>query len=281
MNFPLNRRESGLDAHGLRLRSPVNPAPDDESVDIRAKFLSVWQRKWLVLLITVIGAVLAILAALNVDERFTASARVLFEPERVRIIDLDSVIASADQGLQNQVEILRSATLLDRVLEMLRLNKSPEFNPKLVPSPPTYLERTVNRLGLPAPILKRLAEFGIVRTPEPENLTPEQQSDRLRAHMLEVLNQNLRLRPLPNSRVIEIAYTSGDPVLAANVANAVGEQYIIVQSERKRDAISAAAETLGGRVKDLENRLASAEESVRVAQLELTLELEVWNDTHH
>jgi polysaccharide biosynthesis transport protein len=275
MNFPLNRRESGLEPHGLRPRPVMSPAEDDEAFDIHGKLLAVWQRKWLVLLATVIGVAISVFAAASVDKRYTASARVLFEPERVRIIDLDSVVVSPDQtttGLQNQVEILRSATLLERVADILRLNKSPEFNPALVPLPPTLLERAVARLGLPQPILNRLADFGLVRPAEPQNLTPEEQAERLRARMLDVLGSNLRLRPLPNSRVIDISYSSGDPVVAANVANAVGEQYIVVQAERKGDAIAAASETLSVRVRDLENRLAAAEEAVRVAQLELTID---------
>ncbi len=153
MNFPLNWRESALDPHGLRARSVLSSGPEEELIDLRATLLAVWQRKWLVLLTALAGAALAFAAAGLINERYTASARVLFEPERVRIIDLDSVIVSPDQttiGLQNQVEILRSAILLDRVADILRLNKSPEFNPALVASPPTLLERAVARLGLPA-----------------------------------------------------------------------------------------------------------------------------------
>lgn len=275
MNFPLNRRDSWLDGHGRRMRPAPSPAPDEESVDVRAVLLSVWQRKWLIFLIVSVGAAISLFVAFNSDDRFTASARVLFEPERVQIIDLDSVVVRADQttiGLQNQVEILRSATLLERVIEILRLNKTPEFNPTLISLPPSFIERAADKLQVPQPIVERLVELGLVRSAELRNLTPEEQSERLRAHMLETIDHNLKLRPLPNSRVIEISYSSGDRVMAATIANAVGEQYIVVQAEIKRDAIAGASETLSMRVRDLESRLAAAEEAVRVAQLELTLD---------
>ena len=61
---------------------------------------------------------------------------------------------------------------------------------------------------------------------------------------------------------------------AAAIANSIAEQYIVVQTEAKRDDIVAASELLSVRVADLENRYNIAEEAVRMAQLELAMAAE-------
>jgi capsular exopolysaccharide synthesis family protein len=248
-----------------------------DSLDIRAMLLPIWRRKWLVAFVAIIFVALSLLLALNMESRYTASARVIFDPERLRIIDLDNVVVSPDvstTGLQNQVEILRSAVLLERVIETLRLESTPEFNPALRNDPLTLFERGVARLPLPERVKALLVDLGLIRPQIPFDLTTQELAERLRASTLETLIDNLRLRPIPNSRVIEINYTSPNARLAAAIANSVGEQYIIVQIEAKRDDIVSASEMLSTRVADLENRYNIAEEAVRNAQVELSMQAE-------
>jgi capsular exopolysaccharide synthesis family protein len=106
------------------------------------------------------------------------------------------------------------------------------------------------------------------------DLTPEEVAQRRRGATLEALMEVLELRPIPNSRVIDISVTASNPRLAAAIANSVGEQYITVQIEAKRDDIVSASELLSVRVADLENRYNVAEEAVRMAHLELSMRAE-------
>ena len=58
------------------------------------------------------------------------------------------------------------------------------------------------------------------------------------------LIDEIQLRPIPNSRVIDIGYASTNAGLASSIVNAVAEQYILVQIEKKRDDVAAATEVL-------------------------------------
>ena len=271
--------------------SQVQPAQfgqEDDELDIRGLLLPFWRRKWLIALVTLIALALSVYAASQMQPRYTAFARVIFDPERMRIIDLESVIAARDiteTGLQNQVEILRSFILLERVVDILRLEESPEFSPDEI-QPPTIAERIANWLNLPgyaqqylpenaeefvpAAIQNRLAELGIMDPTQRIERTPEEEAAIRKAAMVTYLNDNLRLRPIPNSRVIEIQYTSTNPRLAASIVNTIGEQYIVVETENKRDDVAAATELLSTRVRDLETRLNSSKEAVELARLELS-----------
>ncbi len=260
-------RPGGLPAHG----------PNEAALDIRGMLLPVWRRKWLVMLVTVVMLGLATLLAIGMESRYTASARVIFDPERLRIIDLDNVVVSPDvstTGLQNQIEILRSAVLLERVIETLRLESTAEFNPDLRSGDVSLVERVLVRLPLPHRAQQLLAGFGLMAPPIRGDLTPEERASRVRAIALDTLIANLNLRPVPNSRVIQINYTSADARRASAIANSIAEQYIVVQIEAKRDDIVAASELLSVRVADLENRYNVAEEAVRAAQLELAMAAE-------
>lgn len=251
--------------------------PEEVALDIRALLLPVWRRKWLVMLVTAVTLALATFLALSMESRYTASARVIFDPERLRIIDLDNVVVSPDvstTGLQNQIEILRSAVLLERVIETLRLESTEEFNPDLRSGDVSILERVLVRLPLPHRVEQLLASFGLMTPPIRGDLTAEERASRVRAIALDTMVANLNLRPVPNSRVIQIHFTSTDPRRAAAIANSIAEQYIVVQIEAKRDDIVAASELLSVRVADLENRYNIAEEAVRAAQLELAMAAE-------
>ncbi len=285
MNFRVNPSQAGTGNIGMIPPYPGGqpPSPPEAApADIRAMLLPIWRRKWLVALVTAVILGLATFLALGMESRYTASARVIFDPERLRIIDLDNVVVSPDvstTGLRNQVEILRSAVLLERVVETLRLESTPEFNPDMRTGPTPLIERVLTRLPLPLRVEQLLAGFGLMPPPLPSDLSPEERAIRIRANSLEILENNLDLRPVPNSRVIEINYTSSDPRRASAVANAIAEQYIVVQIEAKRDDIVAASELLSSRVADLENRYNVAEEAVRTAQLELSMQAEYGSAT--
>jgi uncharacterized protein involved in exopolysaccharide biosynthesis len=155
MNFRVKPSPGGAEHFGGFPPYPgggPQPGPEGEGLDIRAMLLPAWRRKWLILLVTTLIAGLAMYAAVKLESYYTASARVIFDPERLRIIDLDNVVVSPDvsvTGLQNQVEILRSTVLLDRVVETLRLEDVPEFNTTPRTGPAPLLERVLARINPP------------------------------------------------------------------------------------------------------------------------------------
>ncbi len=274
MSSPI-RKEPGPRAEVLAYPNRMTALPDtvvdDQPIDIRALLEPVRRWKWLIAFVALSVAAASIALVQTLAPTYTATSRVIFDPERIQIIDLDSVIASPDissTGLQNQVEILRSATLLARVVDSLRLTQTPEFNPALRTDPPNPVERALARVPLPDPVLAVLRRLNI-EPPDTGLEAGTQTPEKVRLLAIETLVDELSLRQIPNSRVIEIGLRLTNPVLAASIVNMIGEQYILVQIERKRDDVAAATELLGVRVQDLENRLNTAEEAVEMARLDL------------
>jgi len=280
MNFPLKPRPPGAIDVGGYPPERGYPAregggPEEPGFDLRAPLLTLWRRKWVIAATGLVMALLAALVVLQLPHRYLASARVLFEPERLQIIDLNQVLVSRDapgDGMQNQIEILRSAILLDRVADALALERRPEFNAAERIGPPPPIERFVDRIGVPQALRAGLVRAGLVAPPPVSDADPEIAATRLRAQIINQLQDEMRLRVIPGSRVIEIGYRSTSPAIAAAIVNTVAETYIVVQLEAKVEAVASATELLGGRVRDLEARLKASEEALEAARLEISLE---------
>ena len=264
--------------HGQQWADPGRFGPEEEPLNVRELLLPFWRRKWLIILTALIATALGVLLAVNSEPKYTANARVIFDPERLKIIDLDNVTITPDSsttGLQNQIEILRSAVLMERVADILRLQDTPEFNDDLRSGPPPLMERAVNfatrladRVNLPLSVRDMLVALGIINPPD-LGLGLVDAAELQRQETVVQLIDEIQLRPVPNSRVIEIGYSSTNAGLASSIVNATAEQYIIVQIEKKRDDVAAATELLSVRVQDLENRLNASEEALEIARLEL------------
>lgn len=259
---------------------------DDAGLDLREIFLPVWRRKALIALIVTLASLFAFWFAAGIEQRYSTSARVLFEPERLQIIDDENVLVRTDPtnaGLQNQIEILRSAELMGRVAERLELTSRAEFNPILdLPDEQAAMPGNAGPLGklldmlpdiVPSEKDDRLPQ--VTEQPglsdahrESAALAGVDTDDSEIAVAVAILWENLGLRPVSESRVIEITYSSRDPVLAAEIANTIAAEYVALQTERKRKEILSASEALAGRVEELGRQLDASEDAVRLARAE-------------
>src|SRR5690606_22511199 len=79
---------------------------------------------------------------------------------------------------------------------------------------------------------------------------------------LEVYFSGLSVSRVESSRVVVVEYVAGDPDLAAEIANAVTAEYLLLQAEARRAAAGEDVETLAAEIAALEAGLAAAEAAV-------------------
>lgn len=118
----------------------VPAGANDDQLDIRHLLLTLWRRKWLIITCALVMAALATLIVSQIAPTYTAKAKILFEQDRMNIIDIQEVLIRGDaagDGLQNRIEIFRSTALLGRVVDRLKLNETAEFNPSCGRARPT------------------------------------------------------------------------------------------------------------------------------------------------
>jgi uncharacterized protein involved in exopolysaccharide biosynthesis len=149
----------------------------------------------------------------------------------------DAAAALDQQAVTSQVQLIRSRDLALSVVRKLDLVHKPEFDPKANPSLFTRLLRSV----------------GLAR---PDSTVASE--DRV----LDAYFNKLSVFAVDNSRVIGIDFSSTDPQLAADVANAIAGEYLSLQQAAKRNTTSDAAQWLSDQIVDLRGKVQAAEAKV-------------------
>jgi succinoglycan biosynthesis transport protein ExoP len=200
------------------------------------------KRGWIIIP-TVLAAALSISAVNLVTPRYKSEARILVDgrenvflrPNGERNEERTSLDAEA---VTSQVQLLLSRDLAREIIRKNKLAERPEFDPVLQ--------------GM-SPLKSLLALFGVGR--DPFSLTPEER-------VLDAYYDRFTAYAVDKSRVIVIEFQSSDPDLAARVANAVAEGYLVLQQNARQEQAKAASQWLSGEIDNLRKKVSEAESRV-------------------
>ncbi len=233
------------------------------------------RHKGLVLAVMVLGTFITWLAVSQIPPRYSAQARILIGIPKTNVVDVEDVLRGlrADRAtIESEVEVLRSHTLIAKVVDDLGLVDEPAFNPRLRPPRRSLLGmiRMLNPLRWIPPEwrLPLGAPDHTAATP-PIPPTPEEIERRVHAAVVARVRGAVSTRIRGRSRVIEVTVRSTDAKLAAAVANRLSELYLLEQLEAKFDATQRATDWLNTRVGDLRLQVEASEraaEEYRQAQ---------------
>jgi succinoglycan biosynthesis transport protein ExoP len=149
----------------------------------------------------------------------------------------DATGAPDQEAITSQVQLIRSRDLALSVVRKLDLASKPEFDPKAKPS---FFTGVLRKIGLA----------------KPDNATKSE--DRV----LAAYYDKLSVYAVPTSRVIGIDFSSTDPQLAADAANAVAAEYLTLQRAAKHSSTADAAQWLSDQIVDLRAKVQAAEAKV-------------------
>ncbi len=218
--------------------SAVGP---DGDLDARMLGRALWRRKWAIIIPTVVTAVLTAVVVHLLTPQYKSSSTILFDGRENIFLRPDVEKTTVERGpadieaLSSQVQLVQSRELAQQVIEKLKLNELPEFDPVLKGISP----------------LKSIAiMLGVVRNPL--RMTAEER-------VLEAFYERLSVFPIDRTRVITVEFTSSDPKLAALVVNTVADLYLELEQTAKQHATQAAAAWLQGEIDKLRKRVAESE----------------------
>ncbi len=234
----------------------------------------VWRRKWIIAACLVVGLSAAIVANGVIAPRYTATASIIVEPRQQNVIEIESVISSLPVSLetmQSEVQVIQSPTLARRVVDSLGLSALAEFNPALETGDPTVTDEIKSAVkGLFKPVIAWLRDepasrrgMELAEAPGAWDVPPDApRQDAGETRVLGRFLAKLDVAVQGSSRVIEVSYTTGDPVLSQQIANAVAQAYIEDQVSLKAEALAGANSFLGGRIEALRADVVAAERAV-------------------
>jgi len=223
------------------------------------------RQKYLLLGTIGIVTLLGIINIYMLTPLFTASTSVMVDPQEQRVINVESLVAGvpADQStIESEIQVIQSDELASRVIRQVGLDRLAEFNPKVA------AEQNADSFKLPN--LRDLPPVQWVRSlfsdGEEVVIDPSAAEARLQTAMQLKFLSRLSVSAVGRSRVLTINFTSEDPAIASNVANAIANLYITQQLEQKFDARQKANTWLGERLTRLREEVEAAERAVENAR---------------
>lgn len=219
----------------IRLIEARQPPEPDEPLNLLQYWNLLVKHRWLLASMVTLGLLAGTLVTLFTKPVFQATATVQIDREPRKVVAVGS---QRDQGdwsdrdtfYQTQYEILRSRALAHRVAANEKLGEDSEF--------------LSQRKGASISAKRRKALSAAAGRTEVA---------------AELVSENLEIEPVRLSRLVKVSYRSSDPDMAARVANAVVENYITWNLERRFDASSDARRFLEERLKQTREALEASQ----------------------
>jgi succinoglycan biosynthesis transport protein ExoP len=192
-----------------------------------------------ILFFAVLALALGAVYVIATPASFTAQTSLLIDARKIQLFQQQPILGdfSVDSAwVESQVEALKSENVSLAVIKELHLMENPEF------------------AGPHSSWLGAL--FGIASDAK------DQPQGNLTRSVISALQDNLSVKRVGLSYVIEIRYRSSNPERAAQIANAIAEAYINDQLESKYDTARRASEWLQTRLTELSEKATVADAAV-------------------
>lgn len=231
-----------------------------------------WFRRRLILVITILVSVIGYIQVNQLRSIYTASSTILIGIQQAAVTDFDSYMYRYFNGLESteEVEILKSRGLAEKVVKNLNLLNRAEFDPSLAQpesgffdfliylNPATWIPNSWGSMF-------KQAQSGEVVTVEP---TDEERERSKVVRAVNIFLSKMSAAPIEYSDVITISFNSFDPKLAASIANEIPEAYIFGQLEAKFEATQKITNWLTVQLEELKTKVADSEQAVEMYRQE-------------
>lgn len=207
---------------------------------------------------------LAGLVAYSLTPQYTARAYLMIDARQVHVTDVQSVLSgltAENAVLRSELDVLNSPDLMENVARYLDLFSDPYFNPP--PEPERWARwRDEGRKVLASFLPAEMLPAWLVESEVPEEL-PALDEEAQRRQVVDHLLSQVQTDNDGRSYTIRVGFTAADPEVAAEIVNAIVDQYLYDQLEAKQDATRAANNWLVERLNELSVEVRDAELAVR------------------
>src|ERR1700728_2375453 len=221
------------------------PAPTSASLSVSRLVQLLWRRKPAIVVAALIGACLTVAVGKSLTPKYLATAQLYVDPRELQLVDRELTPRSQDiSGLamvvESQARLITSNSVLMQVIQDAHLDKDPEFGG--------------GSSGLMANLLGLLG----LEQRQTGTSAPGQTA------ALDALNRHINVKKTDRTFIVDIDVWSNDPAKAAMLANAISNAYLAEAKNSQAIAARRATSDLSGRLKELQERLRTAENTLAV-----------------
>lgn len=231
-------------------RQPAFEDADDQQwkplIDPMQVVRGIARSKALILSTTILGAALGVAIALSTPKKYEATAELIVDPRDLKLTDRDltqNVVAS-DATLaivENQVRVLTSGTVLNKVVDKLNLTNDPEFN-----------GQGSGGLGVMSMIRSILSRHDAAAADQ----------GRRRALAVGNLAESLSVERGGKTFVISVGATTQNGEKSALIANTMTDVFLQTFGQIQSDTAGRATDELTARLDELRKGVEAAERKV-------------------
>jgi capsular exopolysaccharide synthesis family protein len=210
------------------------------------------RRKWHLVGITALVCAFTGVVMIQFTPEYRATALVMLDTRKAKVTKTDDVLTGPIfdvAAVQTEIEVLRSATLLGRVVDKLHLEKDAEFG-----LPPSSGFRT-----LVSQVVGAVTSALGTKSAAPD-VTTETERNRNRA--IATLVRELTIVTRNRSYVIAISIDSIDRAKAKRLVDTITDFYLVDQLQAKLDANKRAVDFFNERLDELKRNVEKAERAV-------------------
>jgi len=206
--------------------------------------------KMLIVATTILGALLGVAIALSTPKTYEAATELLIDPRDLKIVDRDLTQAGFSNEatlaiVENQVRVITSGTVLNKVVDRLNLESDPEFNGQGGSGPLSFIRSLLSRGGDDA-----------------------DDPGRRRALAVGNLAKSLSVERGGKTFVVVIDVKTQDGEKSALIANTMADVFLKTYGELQSDTAGRATDELTARLDELRKGVEDAERKVEAFKAE-------------
>ena len=261
-------RQAGmLQTHVLAAREEAAAQTDDDEIDLRQIWRTFVKHRWMLLGITALCTVVAGIYTLRVTPQYKATSMLQIDRAAQKVVGFSTEVQldegpAADQlQLRTQMELLKSRSLAERVIDELGLYRKSANAPlpgqdatagaALPGEAPATADEEPGLLAQLGSNLKQL-------------FTPASEDEAVltREETIKEFQEAVTVNPIRNSRLVEIQVLNPDPDLAARIANTMAKGFIAANLERKTDSTQYARQYLEEQIRQTKAKVEESERQI-------------------
>ncbi|MEE9380422.1 MAG: polysaccharide biosynthesis tyrosine autokinase [Hyphomonadaceae bacterium] len=234
---------------------------EDSLIDIQSLLQAGRRRFWLMAATFILIFSIVAVMSYQITPQFTSGSKVIVDSRKLNIAPVGDVLSGLTPTtaiIDTEVQVVKSRALLAKVAETMNLIEVPEFNGAL--QEPSGVTNFINNTKK---FIKDIAPIG---GSDDVETGPQPTREEIEASQFEgvvgALNQRVSVSRVGNTYIMEINVRSESPRLAAELANAIADQYLVEQLEAKFEATKRANTWLEEQLADLREDVRSAESAV-------------------
>lgn len=219
-----------------------------------AEIVGMARRQWPIIAVTwALTMMLAVGYLVSATPKYTGVAQILLDVRKNRLLESQQVIGGiqADSGVaDSQVEVIRSESVGMLTSRLLKLTDDQDF----------MNGESGGLIGSTVAALRNLLSFG---SGNDADATSPPTQETLERNAALIIQDNLSVRRIGSSYVIEISYISRSATRAAQVANGLAQAYIQNELEARYQSTKRAIDWLQERMQTLRAQSSAADLEVQ------------------